>query len=191
MVDSWIPVASAGAALVGGAAGSWLQATFSTRSWRRQTRLDAYARFVEAEHEFHNALLSALDQVGTLDDWEGAWAALAAIDANAPVIDVSDVPSPVRVFIQDLWRKVLDAELALGRAGSLVSLAGPPDAGTATQNVLEVTRAITDDRKDLAQLRVAAARVGSGRYQKLLDWVDCAEDFDRTARKVLGTDKLR
>jgi hypothetical protein len=74
-VPAWIPPASAGAALVGGLAGAMLQGTFSVRGWRRQIRLEAYSKFLEAGHEFHNSVLIALDSYGS-DLFTEKWAAV-------------------------------------------------------------------------------------------------------------------
>jgi hypothetical protein len=57
---AWIPLATAAAALIGGGVGAALQGTFSVHSWRRQTRLEAYTKFIAAEHEFNSSLRAAL-----------------------------------------------------------------------------------------------------------------------------------
>jgi hypothetical protein len=160
-VPAWIPLASAGAALVGGLAGAMLQGTFSVRGWRRQTRLEAYTKFLDAEHEFHNSVLIALRSHGT-------------------------------DLFTEKWDAVINAELLLGRAGSLVSIAGPVASNDAAELVVDKTRALVAGIYDADALERAAADVmKQGGYQNLVEWIAAADAFQVTARRVLKTERGR
>jgi hypothetical protein len=160
---------------------------FDNRGWRRETRLDAYDGFVKAEHDFHNAVMEALDVVSEFDKWD-CWKSLDEIDRNE-LVDDSKFVGPLRDFIRRAWPKVLDAELDLGRTGSRVTLAGPPTTIKAMELVRARAHAITNDRKNHAVLKQAAIDVESGNYEKLNLWIEAGESFENMARGVLHTDK--
>jgi hypothetical protein len=50
-----------------------LQGRYGVASWRRQARLEVYARFVDACHDFNTALLEAFTTNGT-EAFEQKWA---------------------------------------------------------------------------------------------------------------------
>lgn len=59
----WVPISSAVAALFGAGFGAALQGRYGVAGWRRQIRLEAYTRFLNAAHDFDNCLFDALDVV--------------------------------------------------------------------------------------------------------------------------------
>jgi hypothetical protein len=175
MADSWIPLAAAGAAFVGGAAGSWLQVRYGAASWRRETRRDAYVKFLDAEHKFYNRFLDGLDTVAQLDPHSESYSERKAnAYEKVPCLDYGPFASR--------WRQVLAAESLLGRALSSVNLAGPRSASEAAESVVNHTHAITADveRKlavtydveDMAGLVNASRDEGTGEYEGLSEWAD-------------------
>jgi hypothetical protein len=132
--------------------------TFGVRNWRRQTRLDAYVRFLDAAHDFHNTLLQTLPLYGQ--------------------------PS-----FEEKWLNVLDAQFRIGRAGSLVSIAGPLASVKAVQHVIDRTSAITSDYDNPAIMAQAAKDVvRRGEYKKLVEWIRATDAFQGAARRVLKTE---
>jgi hypothetical protein len=153
----WIPLATAGAALLGGGVGAALQGTFGVRGWRRQTRLEAYSKFLDASHQFHNSVLRAFGDYGTESFHES-------------------------------WRDLLEAELMLGRAGSLVGIAGPASSSEAAQDVIDRCREIMADGYDPAAMAKATEDLRkAGQYGKLVEWIAETERFTEGARGVLKT----
>lgn len=92
---------------------------------------------------------------------------------------------------QDKWSKVREAEWAIGRAGSLVCIAGPLSMDAVARQVVENTRSITRDGKDPDILAsIAQDRKSDRRYKKNKTWIESASYFEKTGRKVLRTDKF-
>lgn len=58
----WIPTSSAVTALLGGGLGAMLQGRYGVPGWRRQTRFEAYAGFLNSIHGFDKCLLDAIDK---------------------------------------------------------------------------------------------------------------------------------
>jgi hypothetical protein len=59
----WVPISSAVAALFGAGFGATLQGRYGTAAWRRQIRLEAYTRFLNATHDFDFLLRESLDTI--------------------------------------------------------------------------------------------------------------------------------
>ena len=88
------------------------------------------------------------------------------------------------------WRKVREAEAALGRAGSLVSMAGPPSIDQEAINLVFITRSIVKECKDPDTLSLIASDHKAGRkYKRNQEWIASAYSFNDTGRKVLRTDE--
>lgn len=86
------------------------------------------------------------------------------------------------------WSKVREAESAMGRAGSLVSIAGPLSVDIAAREVMSNTRLIVKDRKDSDLLSAIARDIKEGRrYNKNRTWIESAYSFADAGRKVLRT----
>jgi hypothetical protein len=158
--SGWLALATAAAALAGGFLGALIQGTASVRGWRRQTRLDAYTTFVKAEHAFHNSVIDLISAVGLPQYGEKV-------------------------------RAMLDAELALYQAASLVSIAGPMACVDAAETVTRASLKLSGDLsdRDLAAAAAKADATPEG-YPGLAGWISTAGFFERTARKILGTEHL-
>ena len=130
------------------------------RSWRRQIRLDAYYKFLEAEHQFHNSMMAAFDAYG-------------------------------HESFSEKMLKFTDAVLLIGRAGSLVSIAGPVSMADLAQQVIDTTRVILADTSDAAAMAKAAAEIRKLRkYGNLVKFITATETFETAARRVLKTEKV-
>jgi len=160
MTGAWLAFATAGTALIGGFLRALLQGTTSVRGWRRQTRFESYAKFIQAEHQFHNAVIDGISAAGL---------------------------PPFR----EKHIALLDAQLALGQASSLVNVAGPQSCVAAMTGLTAKAQEIVDDLSDDAFLEEARQADGTLEgYPRLQQWIDLAEDFEATARQVLGTERV-
>jgi len=93
---------------------------------------------------------------------------------------------------QDKWSKAHEAGWALGRAGSLVIIAGPPRISEAAMHAFDVARLLLDaGESDPSVLSSMARDRKSGRRpQKYSDFVESVSIFAHISRKVLKTDSF-
>lgn len=154
----WGPVLTAILALAGGFIGAMLQGTSSVRAWRRQTRLDAYAKFIDAEHRFHNAVIDAI--AASLTPFAAAKMQVL-LDAQLELgrtASVVSIAGPLPVVVQ-MVKLTEQAQVIMN------------DVGTTA----EIAKIALEDKSPAG-------------YGNLQGWIDTAERLEAMAREVLGTE---
>ena len=63
----WVPISSAVAALLGGAVGAMFQGRYGVTGWRRQIRMEAYTKLLDASHDFDSLLFNILHKTDGSD----------------------------------------------------------------------------------------------------------------------------
>lgn len=153
----WVPISSAVAALLGAGLGAMLQGRYGATGWRRQIRLEAYTRFIEATHDFNNYFLDAIE-AAEQSDFDDKWQAA-----------------------KERYARMGRAGSLTSVAGPLsVDLA-------AQQVVFEARAIMNDGKSREALIKIQKSRKAGVMYSKHDTWIKSAYDFAEIARKVLNT----
>jgi hypothetical protein len=157
VVSIWIPVSSALAALLGGGFGAMLQGRYGISDWRRQTRLQAYTRFLETVHDFDDCVIDALEAAGESDFDEKWQKVVGACWQMGRAGTMTQIAGPFSIDI------------------------------AAQEVVLNAKQILEDGKDLKVIVAIAAGRKQQKPYGKLLTCLRSAEDFGAIARRELRT----
>jgi hypothetical protein len=93
---------------------------------------------------------------------------------------------------QDKWGTAHEAEFAMGRASSLVIIAGPSSVGEEALRTISFARLFLEvgDNDPSALSSMAGLRKSGRRPQEYHDFAKCAVNFAEISRKILKTNSL-
>ncbi len=154
----WVPILSAVAALLGAGAGATLQGRYGVTGWRRQIRLDAYTKLLDATHDFDYLLFDILNTISKSD-------------------------------FDRRQKGIQESYTRLQSAGTLVAIAGPKRVDNELTSIMKNGREVIDDLRDLDTFTSIVHDWRKDRsYDKWTAWIESAEQFTDTARRILKTE---